>query len=91
MPPDDWLCQKLERLNCTVAEGYPSRAQDSAGIKRDQFVKVPKSQARWYQNHLIKPDGPHHPDRSVFSWHNAEPKVNKSYQSLSLPSFRSPF
>ena len=26
MPPDDRLCQKLERLNLTVAEGYPSRA-----------------------------------------------------------------
>ena len=43
MPPDDWLCQKLERLNLTVAEGYPSRSQDSAGLKRDQFIKVPKS------------------------------------------------
>ena len=29
MPLDDWLCQKLERLNLTVAEGYPSRSQDS--------------------------------------------------------------
>ena len=28
MPPDDWLCQKLERLNTTVAVGYPSRSQD---------------------------------------------------------------
>ena len=28
MPPDDWLCQKLERLNTTVAEGYPSRSRD---------------------------------------------------------------
>ena len=44
MPPDDWLCQKLECLNLTVAEGYPSRAQDSAGLKRDQFIKVPKIQ-----------------------------------------------
>ena len=35
MPPDDWLCQKLERLNLTVVEGYPSRSQDSAGLKRD--------------------------------------------------------
>ena len=34
MPPDDWLCQKLERLNTVVAEGYPSRAQDSAGLKK---------------------------------------------------------
>ena len=33
MPPDDWLCQKLEKLNTTVVEGYPSRAQDSAGLK----------------------------------------------------------
>ena len=48
MPPDDWLCQKLEKLNTVVAEGYPSRAQDSAGLKKDQFVKVPKSQNRWY-------------------------------------------
>ena len=32
MPPDDWHCQKLEHLNTTVAEGYPSRAQDSAGL-----------------------------------------------------------
>ena len=33
VPPDDWLCQKLEKLNTIVAEGYPSRAQDSAGLK----------------------------------------------------------
>ena len=79
MPPDDWLCQKLERLNCIVAEGYPSRSQDSASLKKDQFVKVPKSQSRWYQMHLIKPDGPHRPGRSVFSWHNAEAKVNSQF------------
>ena len=53
MPPDDWLCQKLERLNTTVAEGYPSRAQDSAGLKKDQFVKIPRSQSRWYQMHTL--------------------------------------
>ena len=46
IPPDDWLSQKLECLNFTVAEGYPSRAQDSAGLKRDQFIKVSKSQSR---------------------------------------------
>ena len=37
MPPDDWLYQKLEKLNTTVVEGYPSRAQDSAGLKKDHF------------------------------------------------------
>ena len=40
MPPDDWLCQKLERLNLTVAEGYPSRSQDSAGLRRDHFIAL---------------------------------------------------
>ena len=63
MLPDGWLCQKLECLNCTVAEGFPSRSQDSAGLKKDQFVKMPISQSRWYQMHLIKPDGPHRPEQ----------------------------
>ena len=76
MPPDDWLCQKLEWLNTVVAEGYPSRAQDSAGLKKDQFVKIPNSQARWYQMHTIRQDGPHRPGKKLFSWHNTEAKVN---------------
>ena len=67
MPPDDWLCQKLEKLNTTVAEGYPSRAQDSAGLKRDQFIKIPKSQGRWYQMDTLKPEGPHRPGKNLFS------------------------
>ena len=82
MPPDDWLCQKLERLNLTVAEGYPSRAQDSAGLKRDQFIKVPKSQSHWYKMHIIKPDGPHRPGRSVFSWYDSEAKVNSQFPRI---------
>ena len=82
MPPDDWLCQKLERLNTVVAEGDPSRAQDSAGLKRDQFIKVPKSQARWYQMYTIKQDGPHRPGKKLFSWHNTEAKLTPSSQGL---------
>ena len=72
MPPDDWLCQKLERLNTTVAEGYLSRSQDSGGLKKDQFIRMPK----WYQMHTIKEDAPHKPGKSVFSWRNTEAKVN---------------
>ena len=86
MPPDDWLCQKLERLNLTVAEGYPSRAQDSAGLKRDQFVKVPQSQSRWYKMHMIKTDGPHRPGRSVFSWHDSEAKLNSQFPRITKAS-----
>ena len=86
MPPDDWLCQKLERLNLTVAEGYPSRSQDSAGLKRDQFIKVPKSQEKWYKMHLLKPEGPQCPGRSVFNWRNSEAKVNSQFPRITRAS-----
>ena len=86
MPPDDWLCQKLERLNLTVAEGYPSRSQDLAGLKRDQFIKVPKSQEKWYKMHLLKSDGLHRPGRSVFNWRNTEAKVNSQFPRITRAS-----
>ena len=86
MPPDDWLCQNLEELNTVVAEGYPSRAQDSAEEDRkDQFVKVPKSQSRRYQMHTIKPKGPHRPGKTLFSWHNTEEKVKSQFPALLKP------
>ena len=90
MPPDDWLCQKLERLNTTVAEGYPSRAQDSTGLKKDQFVKIPHSQSRWYQMHTLRPDGPHRPGKSLFSWSDQEAKVNSQFPRLIKASAYSP-
>ena len=86
MPPDDRLCQKLEWLNTVVAEGYPSRAQDSAGLKKDQFIKIPKSQARWYQMHTIRQDGPHRPGKKLFSWHNTEAKVNSQFPRITKAS-----
>ena len=42
LPVDDWLCRKMEKLNLTVAEGYPSRSTETAGLLRDQFVKTPR-------------------------------------------------
>ena len=86
MPPDDWLCQKLERLNLTVAEGYPSRAQDSSGLEKDQFVKVPKSQSHWYTTYKLRSEEPIRPGRSVFSWHNTEAKVNSQFPRITKAS-----
>ena len=45
---DEWLCRKFERLNITVAEGYPAR--NSGGLLRDQFVKTSRS-SKWYAMH----------------------------------------
>ena len=90
MPPDDWLCQKLEKLNTTIAEGYPSRAQDSAGLKKDQFIKIPKSQSWWYQMHTLRQDGPHRPGKSLFSWSSSEAKVNSQFPRIIKASSYSP-
>ena len=46
LPVDEWLCRKFERLNVTVAEGYPSRNSETGGLLRDQFVKTPRS-TKW--------------------------------------------
>ena len=32
--------------------------------------------------HMIKPDGPHRPGRSVFSWHDTEAKVNSQFPRI---------
>ena len=55
LPADNWLCRKMEKLNLTVAEGYPSRNTETAGLLRDQFVKPPRS-SRWYDMHADKKD-----------------------------------
>ena len=43
VPVDNWLCRKMEKLNLTITEGYPSRNTETAELLRDQFVKPPRS------------------------------------------------
>ena len=52
LPVDNWLCRKMEKLNLTITEGYPS---ETAGLHRDQFVK-PLRLSRWYDMHVDKKD-----------------------------------
>ena len=52
---DEWLCRKFERLNVTVAEGYPFRNTETGWLLRDQFVKPPRS-SKWYDMHTDKKD-----------------------------------
>ena len=48
MPTDEWLCSKMGKLNLTLTEGYPSRSSEAGGLFKDQFVRPPRSQAKWY-------------------------------------------
>ena len=66
----------MEKLNCRVAEGYPSRSQESAGLKVDQFIRMPKSQAKWYKQHRLRQDSTTRPGRTIFSWSDSEARLN---------------
>ena len=41
MPTEEWLCKKLNRLNLTLVEGYPSRTAE-AGHLTGQFFETAK-------------------------------------------------
>ena len=75
----------METLNLTIAEGYPSRNTETAGLLRDQFVKPPRS-SRWYDMHADKKDS----DRStVCMWAPEPAKLNSAFSRVarrSLPA-----
>ena len=38
LPTDGWLCRKMDRLNLTLVQGYPSRSSEAGGLQKDQFI-----------------------------------------------------
>ena len=74
LPVDEWLCRKFERLNVTVAEGYPSRNTETGGLLRDQFVKPPRS-SKWYDMHTDKKDSA---ATTVCNWSPKPAKLNST-------------
>ena len=51
LPTDEWLCRKIAKLNLTLTDGYPSCSAEAGGLQRDQFLKPPRSQGKWYGCH----------------------------------------
>ena len=51
LPTDDWLCRKMDRLNLTLVQGYPSRSSEAGGLLKDQYIKLAKSQVKCYGLH----------------------------------------
>ena len=82
LPTDDWLCRKMDRLNLTLTQGYPSKGSDAGGLQRDQFIKASKSQGKWYGLHpnQNKPTG------SVSFWHCDTAKLNSTYSRIARSS-----
>ena len=81
LPVDEWLCRKLEMLNLTMAEGYPST---TAVLLRDQFIKTPRT-SRWYNMYMVQD----YVRSKVSSWFPEQPKLNSSFSSVARHSLLS--
>ena len=84
VPVGEWLCKKMEKLNITLQEGYPSRTSETAGLARDQFVKPPKT-LKWYGMHCEKDFS----CAKVHTWTNEPARMNSTFPRIanrSLPS-----
>ena len=76
LPTDEWLCRKMSRLNITLVQGYPTRTSEAGGLLRDQFVRPPKSQQKWYGFHSNpKKDS----EQTVSTWHTGSSRLNSTY------------
>ena len=76
LPTDEWLCWKLAKLNLTPTDGYQSRSAEAGGLQRDQFLKPPRSQAKWYGCHSQQKSGA---TETVTSWSTDSSKLNSGY------------
>ena len=79
MPTEEWLCKKLNRLNVTLVEGYPSRTAEAGHLTMDSFIKPARSQNKWYGLY----PGQDKDASSVTSWHTGSTKLNSSFGRIS--------
>ena len=76
LPTDEWLCNKLSKLNLTLVQGYPSRTTEAGTRQRDQFVRPAKSQSKWYGVHTEpKKDS----SSAVKAWNTGSSRINSTY------------
>ena len=78
MPSEDWLCRKLEKLNLTLVEGYPSHGSEAGGLAKDVFLRPARSQSKW---HGLNTDPKADPS-SVSTWSTDASKLNSSYSRI---------
>ena len=83
---EEWLCQKIEDLNCTTLSGYRSKSMEAGGFQSDQFLKPPKSQLRWYDIHKLPDSATARPGRSVHYWSSDASKLNSLYSRVAKAS-----
>ena len=86
LPPENWLCKKLENLNLVLIEGYPSKSSEPGGLHMDQYLRPPKSQNRWYGIHPAEPKDFTRPGKYVTTWPNDAAKLNNAFTRIAKSS-----
>ena len=59
-----------------LIDGYPSHSAEAGGLQRDQFLKSPRSQAKWYGYHSQQKSDT---TETVTSWSTDSSKLNSGY------------
>ena len=76
LPTDEWLSNKLSKLNITLVQGYPSHTAEAGTLQRDHFVRPAKSQSKWYGLHSeTRKDS----SNTVKSWNTSSSRINSTY------------
>ena len=76
LPTDEWLCNKLSKLNLTLVQGYPSRTTETGTLQRDQFVRPAKSQCKWYG---VQAEPKKDSSSAVKTWNTGSSRINSTY------------
>ena len=76
LPADEWLSNKLSKLNLTLVQGYPSRTTEAGSLQRDQFVWPAKSQSKWYGVHS---ESKKDTSSTAKTWNTGSSRINSTY------------
>ena len=76
LPVDEWLSNKLSKLNLTLVQGYPSRTTEAGSLQRDQFVRPAKSQSKWYGVHS---ESKKDTSSTAKTWNTGSSRINSTY------------
>ena len=85
-PSEDWFCRKFEQLNLYIIDGHVSRSGERGWLRTDQFLKVPKTQSRWYNLHPAPNPVDSRPGKVVKFWSSDSPHLNSSFSRIAKPS-----
>ena len=76
LPVDEWLSNKLSKLNLTLVQGYPSRTTEAGSLQRDQFVRPAKSQSKCYGVHS---ESKKDTSSTAKTWNTGSSRINSTY------------